>query len=75
MSRGKYLSLEEARKSGKLARFAKEHPSKGDSDRFTRLLTEMSETKEEGTGTSNWGRDASSNGTQTHQDTSKDACG
>ena len=26
MSRGKYLSLEEARKSGKLDQFAKEHP-------------------------------------------------
>lgn len=30
MSRGKYLSLEEARNAGKLARFAKEHPSEGD---------------------------------------------
>ncbi len=26
MSRGKYLSLEEARKGGKLDQFAKEHP-------------------------------------------------
>jgi hypothetical protein len=30
MSRGKYLSPEEARKSGKLERFAKEHPSTAD---------------------------------------------
>jgi hypothetical protein len=30
MSRGKYLSLEEARKSGELERFVKEHPSEAD---------------------------------------------
>ncbi len=29
MARGKYLSLEEARKAKKLDRFAKEHPTKG----------------------------------------------
>jgi hypothetical protein len=28
MARGKYLSLEEARKAGKLDQFAKEHPTK-----------------------------------------------
>jgi len=37
MSRGKYLSLEEARKSGALERFAKEHPSEGDRKLFNRL--------------------------------------
>ena len=41
MSRGKYLSLEEARKSGKLKQFAKEHPSKGDGEKFDRLLDAM----------------------------------
>ena len=41
MARGKYLSLEEARKSGKLDRFAKEHPSTGDWDRFNRLFEAM----------------------------------
>jgi hypothetical protein len=30
MARGKYLSLEEARKSGELDQFCKEHPSTGD---------------------------------------------
>lgn len=30
MSRGKYLSLEEARNSGKIKQFAKEHPAQGD---------------------------------------------
>ncbi len=38
MARGKYLSLEEARRSGKLDRFAKEHPSIGDKALFFRLL-------------------------------------
>ena len=34
MATGKYLSLEEARKDGKIKRFCKEHPSKGDMDKF-----------------------------------------
>lgn len=38
MARGKYLSLEEARKLGKLDRFCKEHPSVADRGRFERLL-------------------------------------
>ena len=41
MARGKYLSLEEARKSGKLDRFAKEHLSEGDKKLFNRLLDAM----------------------------------
>jgi hypothetical protein len=41
MSRGKYLSLDEARKTGKLDQFAKEHPSKGDWDRFNKLFDAM----------------------------------
>ena len=41
MSRGKYLSLEEARKMKRLDRFAKEHPSTGDWDRFNRLFEAM----------------------------------
>lgn len=68
MSRGKYLSLEEARKTGKLDRFAKEHPSKGDRKRFNRLLEEMSKTKE-AEETSSPENDESSNGTQTRQGT------
>ncbi len=38
MSRGKHLSLEEARKLGELDQFAKEHPSEGDAGLFERLL-------------------------------------
>jgi hypothetical protein len=41
MSRGKYLSLEEARKLKQLDRFAKEHPSKGDRALFDRLFSAM----------------------------------
>lgn len=41
MSRGKYLSLEEARKLGKLKEFAKEHPSEGDRSLFGKLLDHM----------------------------------
>ena len=41
MARGKYLSLEEARKSGKLKRFAKEHPSECDATAFAHLTRAM----------------------------------
>jgi hypothetical protein len=69
MSRGKYLNLEEARKSGKLDRFAKEHPSEGDRQRFTRLLDEMSKTIEEAEETSSPEHGANSNGTRTRRGT------
>jgi hypothetical protein len=39
MSRGKHLSLEEARKKkGGLDRFAKEHPSVGDESQFDAIM-------------------------------------
>ncbi|WP_375206736.1 hypothetical protein [Hyphococcus sp.] len=41
MSRGKHLSLEEARKQGLLDQFAKEHPNEADTERFERLLKGM----------------------------------
>ena len=69
MARGKYLSLEEARKLGKLDQFAKEHPTEGDADLFERLLEKAagprSSTATSGTST----RDASagSSGTQTRR--------
>ena len=47
MSRGKYLSLEEARKAGKLDQFAKEHPSKAERARFEQLLDAMTKSSEE----------------------------
>ena len=69
MSRGKYLSLEEARKSGDLDRFAKEHPMDADRDRFERLLDAMSQGVLEEAETSKPDRRASSNGTRTRRDT------
>ena len=45
MARGKYLSLEEARKQGRLNRFCKEHPSEGDEELFDRLLDAMAKPK------------------------------
>jgi hypothetical protein len=69
MSRGKYLSLEEARKSGKLDRFAKEHPSETDQHRFERLLRSMSQGVLEDEETSSPERGGSSNGTRTRRGT------
>ena len=43
MSRGRHLSLEEARKAEKLERFAKEHPSKGSWERFDKGLAAMTD--------------------------------
>jgi hypothetical protein len=69
MSRGKYLSLEEARKSGALDRFTKEHPMEADRDRFYRLLDAMSQGILEEAETSKPDRRASSNGTRTRRGT------
>lgn len=41
MARGKYLSLEEARRMGQLDQFCKEHPSKGDREALERALEAM----------------------------------
>jgi len=45
LSQGKYLSLEEARKAGKLEQFAKEHPSEADAEKFERLLEAMNKNR------------------------------
>ena len=45
MARGKYLSLEEARKMRRLDRFCKEHPSEGDKKQFDRLLDAIAKGK------------------------------
>ncbi len=52
MARGKYLSLEEARKLGKLDQFAKEHEAEGDEKAFDDALKRIAQgklTKERGT--------------------------
>lgn len=41
MSKGKYYSLEEARKANDLKGFAKAHPSKGDRSLFNKLFDRM----------------------------------
>jgi len=41
MSKGKYYSLEEARQEKDLEGFAKEHPSKGDKEKFDNILEAM----------------------------------
>lgn len=69
MAHGKYLSLEEARKSGRLDRFAKEHPSETDKERFERLLDAMSRGVLEEEETSLRERSEGSSGTQTRRDT------
>jgi hypothetical protein len=69
MSRGKYLSLEEARKAGKLEQFAKEHPSEANSARFKSLLEAMSKGVLEEPETSSPGSGAGSSGTRTRQGT------
>jgi hypothetical protein len=45
MSRGKHLSLEEARQKQQIGRFCKEHPSQGDEKKFDDLLERMARTK------------------------------
>ena len=43
MSKGKYYSLEEARKANDLEGFAKAHPAKGDRALFKETLNRMAE--------------------------------
>jgi len=69
MSRGKYLSLEEARHSGDFKQFCKEHPSSADRDRFLALLTAMSQGVLEEEETSEPDRAEGSTGTRTRQGT------
>lgn len=74
MSRGKYLSLEEARKSGKLEQFAKEHPSEGDQELFERLLDAMAhgeppKSRKAGGAASSADSSADCNETRTRRDT------
>jgi hypothetical protein len=69
MSRGKFLSLEEARQSGDFKRFCAEHPEKADRDRFLKLLTLMSQGALEGEETSPQEPAANSTGTRIPRDT------
>lgn len=73
MSSGKYFSLEEARKTGKIDRFCKEHPSKVDAGRFQGLLDAMVKGSPKADQTSGSGASEDYSGTQTRPDTSEDA--
>ena len=76
MSRGKYLSLEEARKGetkgATIKRFCKEHPSKADK-RFWPLLKAAAKGLPEGDQTSTQGTSGGYSGIRTRRGTSKDA--
>ena len=74
MSRGKYLSLEEARNMGKLARFAKEHSSQAD-ERFWPLLEAVAKGKPADRRTSVAEPSGDYSETQTRRDTSEDGGG
>lgn len=79
MARGKHLSLEEARRQGKLDQFTKEHPSRGDWDLFDAAMDSMvgpdAKSSSRAVRTSSRGRGAYSSGTRTRRDTSKDGGG
>lgn len=79
MSRGKYLSLEEARKMGKLARFAEEHPIEDAHpqarQRFKGVLDAMARGTLEGEGTFDRAASEGYSDTRTPPDTSEDASG
>ena len=45
MARGKYLSLEEARRMNRLDQFCKEHPSEGDKAQFDDALERMADVR------------------------------
>ena len=72
MAIGKYLSLEEARKTGKLKRFVKEHPSQADG-RFWPLLEAVAKGKPAVQQTSSRAASGGYSGTRIRPDTSEDA--
>ena len=71
MSSGKYLSFEEARQTGQLERFWKEHPSKANRSTFMRLLDAMSRGALEAKETSQRDHAAGSSETRTRRGTGK----
>ena len=73
MARGKYLSLEEARKLGTIDQFCKEHPSRGDWNEFDAMMDSIAGPKAKNSSkavrTSSRGRGASSSETRTRRGT------
>lgn len=72
MSRGQYLSLEEARNADQLDRFCKEHPSQANGLTFDRLLDAMARGKLEAGETSSPETSEGYSDTQTRPGTSGD---
>ncbi len=68
MKRDDRITLEEARRTGQLKRFLKEHPSKGHRGTFQRLLSAMSQGALEAKETSQPDRGEGSSETQTRED-------
>ncbi len=79
MARGKYLSLEEARRMERIDQFCKEHPSKGDWNQFDAMMDWFAgpdaKSSSRAVRTSSRARGADYSGTRTRQGTSKDASG
>lgn len=73
MSRGKYLSLKEARETRQIKRFCEAHPSEGDETKFNRLLDAMTKNSPATSGTSGSAPSEDCSGTQTPRGTSEDA--
>lgn len=73
MSRGKYLSLKEARETRQIKRFCDAHPSEGDEAKFNRLLDAMTKTPAATDQTSGSAASEDCTDTRTPRGTSEDA--
>ena len=73
MARGKYLSLEEARRMERLDQFCKEHPSRGSWNQFDAMMDWFAgpeaKSSSRAVRTSSRGRGAGCSGTRTRRDT------
>ena len=75
MSRGHYLSLEDARNVGQIDRFCKEHQTEGDKVRFERLLLAVAKMPPEADQTSDQDASAYCSDTRTPSRISEGASG
>ena len=77
MARGKYLSLDEARRLGRIDQFCNEHPSRGSWQQFDAMMDWFAGPKAKSSSravrTSSKAGGACSSDTQTRRDTSEDA--
>ena len=73
MSRGKYLSLEEARQSGQLDQFAKEHPLENKDGKFEKVIGHIVKGSQKDRQASAQDSSGDCSDTQTPSDTSQGA--